>query len=245
MGDVNGALDAVRRNWDRRARDYNRFYRRFSADRRDAWRTACEKIVPALRPGGAGPLDVLDVGTGTGFLSTLLAELGHRVTAVDPSATMLGYAREEAERRGVDVSFRECGAHDVEDLASTFDLVTARYVLWTLPAPVRATAAWSRVLRPGGAVLIADSTWHTWRGDGRRLLASLRPGGDHGFAWRLLRDYVRIGRATPNWKGLTPQRAQAILAAGGFRRGERFDDLLPEFARPVGEGFFITGARVR
>jgi 2-polyprenyl-3-methyl-5-hydroxy-6-metoxy-1,4-benzoquinol methylase len=34
------------------------------------------------------PMDILDVGTGTGFLALLLAELGHRVVAIDLADAM-------------------------------------------------------------------------------------------------------------------------------------------------------------
>ncbi|PKW15812.1 class I SAM-dependent methyltransferase [Saccharopolyspora spinosa] len=237
------ALDAVRANWNRRAPAYDRFYRDYTQDKRDAWRAAYEKILGELFARRDEPLKVLDVGTGTGFLSTLLAELGHHVTAIDPSNAMLDYARAEAGRRGVEVRTIACGAHDVARLGTEFDLVTARYVLWTLPDPVAALRAWREVITPGGGLLLADGLWHTWRHDGRRLAASLRPGGDHRFLWQLLRDYAQIGNATPHWAGLTPDRARALLAASGFQSGARHDQLLPGNARPVSADFFILGTR--
>jgi 2-polyprenyl-3-methyl-5-hydroxy-6-metoxy-1,4-benzoquinol methylase len=42
---------------------------------------------------GYGPLDILDLGCGTGILSNAYAEMGHRVTGVDPAAAMLAVAR--------------------------------------------------------------------------------------------------------------------------------------------------------
>ncbi|SDX16884.1 Methyltransferase domain-containing protein [Saccharopolyspora shandongensis] len=241
--DLRAAIDAVRDNWDRRAPAYDRFYQDYAQDKRVAWRATCEKALVELLGRRDGPLDVLDVGTGTGFLSTLLAELGHNVTAIDASSTMLGYARAEARRRDVAMRTVACGAHDVAALGAEFDLVTSRYVLWTLPDPVAALRAWRGIVKPGGGLLLADGVWHTWRHDLRRLGASLRPGGDRRFPWLLLRDYAQIGHATPHWAGLTANRARALLAAGGFQCGTRHDRLLPRYARPVSADFFILGTR--
>lgn len=230
------AVAAVRRNWQLRAAGHDEFYRRYGARQREAWKSACERILPR-------PLKVLDVGTGTGFLAALLAELGHDVTAVDVAPAMLDRARAEVERRGVDVRLRHCGAHDVAVLGETFDLVTARFVVWTLPAPVDALAAWRQVLRPSGAVLVADARWRTVRSELRRLLASVRR--DPGYARRLVRDYRMIGRATPHWPGLTAARTARLLRAAGFGPARRFDHLLPAHAHPSGEDFFLLTAPAR
>ena len=53
---------------------------------------------------GPAPRKVLDLATGTGFVALILAELGHRVTAVDLSAEMLAEARKTAGGRS-DVLF--------------------------------------------------------------------------------------------------------------------------------------------
>ncbi|MER6987955.1 methyltransferase domain-containing protein [Saccharopolyspora hirsuta] len=233
------ALAAVRDNWQQRAPAYDRFYQNYPEHKRDDWRAAYRRIIDDLC--GDRPLRVLDVGTGTGFLSTLLAELGHHVTGVDPATAMLDRAR--AATRGMDVRLVACGAHDVGTLGEEFDLVTARYVLWTLPAPVAALRAWREVLAPDGAVLLADGRWHSWQHDLRRAVDSLRPGADHGFLWRLARDYARIGHATPHWAGLTAQRTRALLATSGFRSGTRYDHLLPAHAHPVSTDFFILGSK--
>ena len=45
----------------------------------------------------AGAADVLDAGTGTGFVAMIAAALGHRVTAIDLAEPMLAIARAEAE----------------------------------------------------------------------------------------------------------------------------------------------------
>ena len=52
------------------------------------------------RPGGAG--DVLDIGGGTGGFAVRVAELGHRVTVVDPSPDALAALDRRAREVGVE-----------------------------------------------------------------------------------------------------------------------------------------------
>jgi len=104
---------------------------------------------------------VLDVGTGTGFIALLLAELGHQVTGVDFSAKMLEVARQKTAEFLKTLKILE---GDVERLPfddHSFDGVTARYILWTLPDPEKAIREWIRLLKPGGGLVIIDGLWET------------------------------------------------------------------------------------
>jgi 2-polyprenyl-3-methyl-5-hydroxy-6-metoxy-1,4-benzoquinol methylase len=51
---------------------------------------------------GPRPCSVLDLGCGTGMLCCALAERGHRVTGVDPAATMLAVARRKPHAEEVE-----------------------------------------------------------------------------------------------------------------------------------------------
>ena len=77
-----GLVDQLRDYWDADATSYDRDSGHYpaSALERSAWRGSLERLLPAA------PASVLDVGAGTGFLSLIAAELGHRVTAVDLSS---------------------------------------------------------------------------------------------------------------------------------------------------------------
>lgn len=64
-----------------------------SAAERAAWSAFMVDALPAV------PVRVLDVGAGTGFLSIIAAELGHQVTALDVSASMLSELRKKGSSR--------------------------------------------------------------------------------------------------------------------------------------------------
>jgi ubiquinone/menaquinone biosynthesis C-methylase UbiE len=119
------------------------------ADDTAAWSQVWADALPAA------PLDVLDVGTGSGQVAGILAGLGHRVTGIDLSPGMLEQARSAYE--GVAFQLGDAVAPAFE--AASFDAVTGRYVMWTLRDPAAAVRNWMRLLRPGGTIAVVDSTW--------------------------------------------------------------------------------------
>jgi XTP/dITP diphosphohydrolase len=140
---------AIRVFWEQEAAQYDdsAAHGIFSDTEHRLWRTALSVIPPASR--------VLDVGTGTGFVAQLLAELGHQVTAVDASQAMLAIGRAKAREHSVDITFEHALTERLPFDDATFDAVTARHFIWTLLEPERAFAEWRRVLAPGG-MLVAD-----------------------------------------------------------------------------------------
>ncbi|HXZ89001.1 MAG TPA: class I SAM-dependent methyltransferase [Candidatus Binataceae bacterium] len=148
--------ELVRRHWDRRAADFDQespthgFRTEAQAQ---AWRRLISEI------SGPTPLDVLDVGCGTGFLSLLLAERGLRVTGVDVAPAMLAEARIKAAAQGLDVHFVEADVEALDLPAASLDLIVERHVLWTLPHPDLALDAWRRLLRPDGRIVLIEGHW--------------------------------------------------------------------------------------
>lgn len=145
--------DRIRDFWDRDATTYDRSVSHAVSDplEASAWRAAIRAALP--KP----PAAVLDIGAGTGSLSLLAAELGHRVTAFDLSEGMLGKAREKAEARGLELSF-ELGSAMVPP-AGPFDAVMERHVIWTMPDPMGALRAWLDVVTPGGTLVLFEGVW--------------------------------------------------------------------------------------
>jgi ubiquinone/menaquinone biosynthesis C-methylase UbiE len=122
----------------------------FRGDReKEAWLATLGDLLPPP------PLEILDVGTGTGFLALLLAELGHRVIGIDLAQDMLNIARSKASTG--DLSFEIGDASNPAFRPASFDAITSRHLLWTLLDPPTTFANWYRLLRPGGQVLAIDS----------------------------------------------------------------------------------------
>ncbi|NMH79002.1 class I SAM-dependent methyltransferase [Pseudonocardia xinjiangensis] len=128
---------------------------------REAWTLVLQEALPAP------PARVLDVGCGTGSVSVLLAELGHRVQGIDIAPRMLEQAAAKAKRRGVEVAFLE-GDASRPAVKGPFDVVLCRHVLWALPDVSAVLDRWTTLLVPGGLLVLIEGRWHTgagWRSD--------------------------------------------------------------------------------
>lgn len=105
---------------------------------------------------------VLDVGCGTGCLTGHMAAVvapGGAVTGIDPSPTVLAYARRKrGSVRGVPCTYREGKAEALDLPDASFDVVVTSLMLHHLPADFRPVALREmyRVLRPGGRLLVAE-----------------------------------------------------------------------------------------
>jgi len=113
------------------------------------------KIVKALGTEPEAPFgDALEIGSGTGYFSLNLLQLGlvERVTATDISPGMLGALAASAERLGLDVATACTEAETLPFADASFDLVFGHAILHHIPDLGRAFAEFNRVLRPGGAV---------------------------------------------------------------------------------------------
>ncbi len=106
-------------------------------------------------PGRSG--DVLDLGCGTGSLSLLAAEQGHRVTGVDRSPAMVQLARQKLAGRHAVFLTGDAARPPVD--GERYDAVLVRHVLWTLPEPGRVLRRWRDLLRPGGRLVLVEGVW--------------------------------------------------------------------------------------
>ncbi|QWB26580.1 MULTISPECIES: bifunctional 2-polyprenyl-6-hydroxyphenol methylase/3-demethylubiquinol 3-O-methyltransferase UbiG [Streptomyces] len=158
-------------------------------------------------PGRAG--DVLDLGCGTGSLSLLASEQGHRVTGVDLSPAMVTLAREKLAGRDAVFLVGDAAAPRIGE--RRFDVVLVRHVLWALPDPGRALRHWAGLLRPGGRLVLVEGVWGTADPVGipaERLTALLDP----------IAGQVRVERLSDDpllWGGEVADERYAVVAVTG------------------------------
>ena len=202
---TSGQADAVKQqvaaHWDRRAAHFDEDFGH--SIRTAAERAAWDRILDLVLA-GRGPLDALDAGCGTGFLSFELAARGHRVTGVDFAPAMVAEARRKAAARGVAIWLESADAEQLPFAPGSFDLVISRHVLWTLPHPEAAIDEWIRVLRPGARLVIVDGLF-----DAGALA------GSAGGA-RASTEYAAIGDQLPFLGGRPREEIEALLIAHGL-----------------------------
>ena len=165
----------------------------------------------------------VDLGAGTGFVTTALAPLVSSVLAVDISASMSSSLAERAARDGLaNVSTEVSDLREFQLRPASVDLVVSSYALHHLTdaekrALVTRAARW---LRPGGRLVIADMMFG--RGGSQRdrdilrqkviALAAKGPGG----WWRITKNLARYGLGVGHEHPATPEFWQAALRDADF-----------------------------
>lgn len=155
-----------------------------------------------------------DLGCGTGQASAALAPFVARVIAVDGSATMLQAARKRLSRfDNIELRRGDLEALPIDD--ARLDAATLMLVLHHVPEPWRALAEVSRVLKPGGRLLVVDMLPHDRE------------------SYRQQMGHV--------WLGFSDEQMRQILNDAGF--GDVKIVSLPPDARSKGPGLFVSVAR--
>jgi 2-polyprenyl-3-methyl-5-hydroxy-6-metoxy-1,4-benzoquinol methylase len=194
-------------------------------------RTAADTAVPRTAAvwaaldavlGTGRALSVLDVGGGSGTLAVPLAEAGHQVTVVDPSADALATLRRRAETAGVAGRVRGVQGdgdllHEVlpgsEGAATGFDLALCHSVLEVVDDPATTLREIAAAVRPGGLVSVA-----TVNRAGAVLARAL--GGHPREALALLADEDPApGRARPARRRFDPAELLALVQGAGLEPG--------------------------
>lgn len=100
-------------------------------------------------------LSALDVGCGAGLLSEPLNRLGATVTGIDATAEVIEAARAHAAEQALGVDYRVATVEDLVAEGRSYDLVVASEVVEHVPDPEAFLAGCSRLVAPGGALMLS------------------------------------------------------------------------------------------
>jgi 2-polyprenyl-6-hydroxyphenyl methylase/3-demethylubiquinone-9 3-methyltransferase len=133
-----------------------------------------------------GPSRLLDLGCGAGIAAEAFARRGHTVLGLDASAEAIEAAREHAEGRELDLSYRVGAAEDLVAEGTCFDAVTALEIIEHVEDQAAFMQLLARLVAPGGRVFVSTLN-RTWRSlavakVGAEYVAGLLPRGTHD--WR-------------------------------------------------------------
>ncbi len=148
MSESEGHVEKIRRQFTRQAEAYARMQQ-----------TRDEKSLQLLVAlAGVSSSDrVVDVACGPGFLTLAFAEACEHATGVDATEELLNAARREAGRRKIDnVAFVLGDANHLELEDGSFDAASCRAAFHHFPDPGTVLKQMTRVVKPGGKLLIAD-----------------------------------------------------------------------------------------
>ena len=208
----------VQAYWTKRARDFSTVRR--NELHNDAmgrrWLTEMQRYLPQGKT-----LDILDVGTGTGYFAILLAREGHRLTGIDLTPAMIAEAEATAAAMDVPARFLVMDAMETAFADASFDVIVTRNLTWTLPDTEQAYREWRRLLRPGGVLLNFDANY----GDNVRhqrqkdsYIPATEVYGHCGITPELERENASITLAMPISRQARPQWDMALLPRCGFSR---------------------------
>lgn len=174
------------RYWDKKSSSYDRemgfFDRHLFGDSRQ-W--VCSQATGK----------VLEVAVGTGLNLTFYPD-DIDLTGIDWSRPMLAVAEQRAAELGRTPALRQADAHHLPFEESSFDTVVCTFGLCAIPDHNQALTEMTRVLRPGGKLILVDhirSSAAPVRAFQRALeLFTIRHGGEH-FLRRPL-DHLRTAK---------------------------------------------------
>ena len=184
--------EQIREWWDIAQHDYDAVpaHGVHSDEEKEIWQEVLNQLL-----GPAQKLEVLDIGTGTGFLALLLAGMGHDVTGADWSGNKLEKANEKMKHSNTSIKFVREDAENLSFEAEQFDAVVSRHLIWTLSDPASAFKEWARVTKPGGTVLTNIPAHHSH--------------GNHHFG-------EEIGRELPFYNGADPDEVVRMFEDAGL-----------------------------
>lgn len=228
-GANHGLRDDIRDYWSDRAAGFDQDpgHRIAPGAEERAWAALLTRHL-----GAADGRALLDLACGTGEVSLLCARLGFRVTGLDWSEPMLARARAKSGSAGAGITFMQADAERIITPKASFDVITARHLVWTLVDPAAAFAEWHRVLRPGGQLLIVDGDFVR-----RGILARILGSGHAAMQSDMARRHAEILSQVYFSTGARAGHVADLIEAAGFtdiRIDHRLGPIIRAQARALG-----------
>ncbi len=149
--------------WAERSEGYSKVNKdELFSNQKEKWLKAIEKRISTK---DKSRCKVLDIGTGPGFFSIIMAEAGYDVTAVDFTEEMLEEAKTNAKNLKEKIKYVAMNAEELSFEDDTFDVIITRNLTWNLVHPEKAYKGWIRVLKKGGVMLNFDANWYCYLDD--------------------------------------------------------------------------------
>jgi ubiquinone/menaquinone biosynthesis C-methylase UbiE len=142
------------REWD----DLSDWYDKKQGEDGDLWHRALIDPVLLRLIGDPRDKDILDLGSGNGYLSRRLARQGGRITAIDSSLRMIENARSHDPGDSLKIAYIHTDADRLDTMGrESFDLVLANMSLMDMEDGEGSIREVGRVLRKGGRFVASIS----------------------------------------------------------------------------------------
>jgi ubiquinone/menaquinone biosynthesis C-methylase UbiE len=167
-----------------------------------------EALLGAANLGPQGPWRVLDVGCGSGETTLLAAQIGHEMTGLDVSTSLLELAKARAAKAGLSGVDFFLGDASRMFIDPPFDLVMSRFGVMFFDDPAKAFKNLAKLTRVGGRIVFV-----CWRSPAQNQWVTLPLSALDGL--------VEAGGAKQAdgpgpFAFADPDKVRAILSGAGF-----------------------------
>lgn len=167
-----------------------------------------QALLGAANLGPDGPWRILDVGCGSGETTLLAAQIGHEVTGLDVSTSLLELARTRAAKSGFASTSFFLGDASRMMIDPPFDLIMSRFGVMFFDDPAKAFANLAKMTKSGGRIVFV-----CWRAPQQNQWVTLPMSALDGLV-------EAKGAKTSEGPGpfafADPDKVAAILAGAGF-----------------------------
>ncbi len=213
---MNTIKEDMEKYWTQRAEKFSALrLKEFESEKHAQWLKELENHLPK-----GEKLNILDIGTGTGFFALLLAEKGHHVTGIDITPEMIKEAKRLSDKLNLSADFYVMDAEKPNLPKASFDAIVTRKLTWTLPNLPSAYRAWHELLKPNGVLINFDADYC------REKKTELPPHHAHqDVGDKLMSEYERMKSVLRENQKPRPQWDRELLLEAGFSSIEIDNDV--------------------